>query len=174
VDWTEIRARCEPRVAVLLQHVPEPWDVNVFLDRLERFRGRDIDLCEVSWTAGESTGAWRRRRDHDVIVYPANTSSLHQDHIILHEVGHLVCEHRGRCVLSLHEAQRRAPHLAPAAFAHLLDRVAVQAEEHQAEAIATMLLARVSRQPRRWRRHVPLDASTAATVTRLTSVFDQP
>ncbi|GAA4864132.1 hypothetical protein [Saccharopolyspora rosea] len=176
MDWARVRADCRLRVAHLLRGVelPNPWDVNEFLDRLERHRGRDIDLCAVAWTAGESTGAWQRRADHDVIVYPVNTSPLHQDHIILHEVGHLVSDHSGRCVLSVREAQRRAPHLAPAAFAHLLDRAAVQAEEHEAETIATMLLARITRQRRRRRPFPPPDAPTEATVTRLNSVFDQP
>ncbi|WP_460962101.1 hypothetical protein [Parasphingorhabdus pacifica] len=156
VEWTELRARCEPRVEHLLRTIglPNPWDINEFCDRLERHRGRDIDLVPVRWTVvrwtvGESTGAWQRRDDYDIIGYAENTSSVHQDHIILHEIGHVISEHRGRCVLSVQEAQQRAPHLAPAAFAHLLDRVSVEAEEHEAETIATMILARIARQSRR-------------------------
>ncbi|GAA4887674.1 hypothetical protein GCM10023222_53900 [Saccharopolyspora cebuensis] len=176
VEWTELRARCRPRVDELLRTVglPDPWDVDAFLDRLERARGRQIDLCAMAWTVGESTGGWQRRADHDIIVYPDNTTSLHQDHIILHEVGHLVSQHAGRCVLSLREAQRRAPSLHPAAFAHLLDRLTLEAEEHEAETIATMLLARIGRQLRRDHRPAPPDAPTAAALGRLTSTFDEP
>lgn len=149
VEWENLRARCQQRVNVLLQHVrlPNPWDINEFLDRLERHRGRDIDLCAISWSIGDSTGAWRQYSDHDVIAYAENTSGFHQDHIILHEIGHMISEHRGRCILSEEDAQRIAPNLAPAAFAHLLDRVAGATEEHEAETIASLIHQRVSKRP---------------------------
>lgn len=151
VDWPRLRARCRQRVDDLLGHtgVPNPWDINEFLDRLERHRGRDIDLCAISWSPGDSCGAWQRHRDHDVIAYTENTSGFHQDHIILHEVGHMISRHRGRCVLSQEEAQRVAPDLAPAALAHLLGRSGAQAEEHEAETIAVLIhqRARVRPQP---------------------------
>jgi hypothetical protein len=149
VDWFSLRARCQQRVDNLLQHtgIPNPWDINQFLDRLERHRGRDIDLCAISWTAGDSCGAWQQREDHDVIAYAENTSGFHQDHIILHEIGHMISEHCGRCVLSEDEAQRIAPDLAPAAFAHLLDRSTGEAEEHEAEMIASLIHQRVRVRP---------------------------
>lgn len=178
MDQTELRILCTHRVDALLSAVPlpNPWDIDTFLDRLEHHRKRAIDLAAVQWTVGDSTGAWRRREDHDIIAYPANTSPVHQDHIILHEVAHMVADHRGRCVLSVQEAHQRAPTLAPAAFAHLLDRVNIQSEEREAETMAIMILARIARQDRRSRRSKagrPLDGSTAATLTRLTSAFDQ-
>lgn len=130
--------------------IPDPWSVNEFLARLERFRGRDIDLCAVSWTPGDSTGAWRRYADYDVVAYATNTSPVHQDLIILHEVAHLLFDHRGQCVLAVEDAQRLAPDLRPSAFAHLLDRAHGVIEEHEAEVLATMILARVAAQhPRR-------------------------
>lgn len=151
VDSTDLQKRCTRRVREIEHEVgiPDPWSVNEFLDGLERFQGHDIDLCAVVWLPGESTGAWQHYPDHDVIAYAANTSPLHQDLIILHEVGHLVSNHRGRCVLSEEEAQRRAPDLAPAAFAHLLDRVNGATEEHEAEMMATMILARTTKRNRR-------------------------
>jgi hypothetical protein len=149
VEWENLRARCQQRVNVLLQHVrlPNPWDINEFLDRLEHHRGRDIDLCAVSWTVGDSCGAWRRHSDHDVIAYAENTSGFHQDHIILHEIGHMISGHRGHCILSEEDAQRIAPDLAPAALAHLLDRAVGEAEEHEAETIASLIHQRVSKRP---------------------------
>ena len=92
VDWPKLRARCRQRVDDLLGHtgIPDPWDVNEFLDRLERHRRRDIDLCAITWSPGNSCGAWQQHPDHDVIAYAENTSGFHQDHIILHEVGHMI------------------------------------------------------------------------------------
>lgn len=164
VDWYALRTRCQQRVDDLLQHigVPQPWDINEFIDRLERHRDRAIDLCAISWTEGGSAGAWQGRPDHDVIAYAANTSSFHQDHIILHEIGHMISQHRGRCVLSEDDAQRIAPDLAPAAFAHLLDRSNAEAEEHEAEMIASLI-----HQQARERPQVAAEVTPTATAQRL-------
>lgn len=151
VDWPRLRARCRQRVDDLLGHtgVPDPWDINEFLDRLERHRRRDIDLCAISWSPGDSCGAWQQHPDHDVIAYTENTSGFHQDHIILHEVGHMISQHRGRCLFSQEQAQRIAPDLTPVALAHLLDCSGAQAEEQEAETIAVLIhqRARVRSEP---------------------------
>ena len=150
MDRSALRARCHQRVNDLLRHtgLPCPWDINQFLDRLERHRGRDIDLCAVVWSPGESCGAWQQHQDHDVIAYAEHTSGFHQDHIILHEIGHMISNHRGRCVLSQEEAQRIAPDLAPAALAHLLGRSGGQVEEHVAETIAALIHQRARVRPK--------------------------
>ncbi|WP_254126082.1 hypothetical protein [Amycolatopsis sp. CA-230715] len=147
MESAQLRRQCHRRVRGLVRSIglPAPWDINEFVDRLERHRGRPIDLCAVQWTPGESSGAWRAHHDHDVIAFCANTTSVHQDAIIPHELAHMIAEHRGRCVLSEEEAQRRAPDLAPAAFAHLLDRVNLPGEEQEAELTARLVLARIAR-----------------------------
>jgi kynureninase len=61
---------------------------------------------------------------------------------ILHEIGHLVSAHEGQCVLTESDAQRLAPHLAPAALAHLLERSHGDAEEHEAELIVMLIYQR--------------------------------
>ncbi len=167
VDWPGLRARCQQRVDDLLRHtgLPYPWDINQFLDRLERHRRRDIDLCAIAWSPGDSCGAWQQRPDHDVIAYAENTSGFHQDHIILHEVGHLISQHRGRCVLSQEDAQRIAPDLAPAALAHLLDPCGGQVEEHEAETIAALIHQRA-----RVRTQLAIDVMPPAVAQRLTRI----
>jgi hypothetical protein len=167
VDWSGLRVRCHQRVEDLLRHtgLPHPWDINQFLDRLECHRGRAIDLCAVTWHPGVSCGAWLARPDHDVIAYAQNTSGFHQDHIILHEVGHMISQHRGRCVLSDEEAHRIAPDLTPAAFAHLLGRSGAQAEEYEAETIAALIHQRARLRPQ-----LATDILCPADAQRLTRV----
>ncbi|MDT7718530.1 MAG: hypothetical protein QOH09_4522 [Pseudonocardiales bacterium] len=173
VDWSGLRARCCQRVDDLLRHtgLPYPWNINQFLDRLERHRGRDIDLCAVAWNFGDSCGAWQQRPDHDVIAYTENTSGFHQDHIILHEVGHMISQHCGRCVLSQEDAQRIAPDLAPAALAHLLDRSGGQAEEHEAETIAALIHQRACVRPQLSIDGIP--PAAAQRLTRLEYIFGE-
>jgi hypothetical protein len=83
------------------------WGINQFLDRLERHRRRDIDLC----------------------------------------------------------AARIAPDLVPAAFAHLLDRSTGEAEEHEAETIASLIHQRVRVRPQ-----LAIDVVPPAAAQRLTRV----
>lgn len=173
VNSTRLRRRCERRVDALVAEIglPAPWDMNEFLDRLERHRGRDIDLCAVSWTSGDSSGAWHANPDHDVIAYASNTATVHQDHIILHEIGHLISAHRGRCVLSEQEAQRLAPDLAPAAFVHLLDRVSTRADEQEAELIAVLLHQRALRHRPQLAADSDTTPHTARRLSRVEYVF---
>jgi hypothetical protein len=148
LTWLGTYARCRRRVRTLDREVgiPNPWDINAFLDGLERYRGRQIDLCALSWIRGASAGAWRAYPDHDVIAYSENTSPVHQDAIILHEIGHMIAGHRGRCVLSIEQAQLQAPDLAPAAFVHMLERTDATAAEQEAELTARMVIARIAGQ----------------------------
>jgi hypothetical protein len=164
-----LRDRCQRRVNDLLSRigVPHPWDINEFCDRLERHRGREIDLCAIAWSPGHSCGAWEQHPDHDVIAYAENTSGCHQDHIILHEVGHMISHHRGRCVLSQEQAQHIAPDLLPAALAHLLDRAGAQTEEEEAELIAMLIHHRAYVRPQ-----LVLDLLPPAAARRLTRVAD--
>lgn len=173
VAENNLRELVAARVDTLLQDVrlPVPWNIDTFIDRLERARGREIDLCEVTWSLGESTGAWQARPDRDVIAYATNTSALHQDHVILHEIGHMLQGHRGQCVLSVSEAQRRAPDLTLTALTHLLDRVTVGGEEREAELFALLLQARIAKQDRSRAARRPADRRTAATLERVAATF---
>ncbi|WP_307845905.1 hypothetical protein [Saccharomonospora sp. NB11] len=175
---SDTRRRCEELVETVLSRtgIPQPWNLNDWLDRLERVRGRDIDLCAVPWSPGEPTGAWQRHADYDLIAYPDNTAGFHQDHIILHEVGHMLFEHSGRCVLSDEEARRIAPDLRPDAFTHLFGRTSTAVEEDEAEGFAHLVHARVAAAravppPRRHR--TPPNRSSQTMVARLTTTFDR-
>ncbi|GAB3492134.1 hypothetical protein [Amycolatopsis cihanbeyliensis] len=140
--YAELRRRSEARVRELERSVgiPVPLDVDQLVDRLEQHRGRPIDLYPTARAAGGTCGMWVREADRDVIVYAAQTSSLHQDHIILHEVGHMIAEHEGECLLSVGDAARMAPHVRPELIEHLFARSAYSSEDEQeAEMIASLL-----------------------------------
>ncbi|TKG61506.1 hypothetical protein [Prauserella endophytica] len=142
MELQRLRDECEGLVEAVVTEVglPRPWSINAFLDRLEPWHGREIDLCAVRWAVGESTGGWQRRGDHDVIAYPENTTGAHQDHIICHELGHMLQQHEGQCVLSVAEARAIAPSLSLTALGHLLQRADQAQEERDAERFATLLL----------------------------------
>ncbi|WP_033294329.1 hypothetical protein [Amycolatopsis jejuensis] len=138
-----VRVRARTRVRDLLRDVPapQPWSMNAWIDRLEQHRGRDIDLVAVDYAPGQPSGAWQRHDDFDLIAYASSTSVLHQDHIIAHEIAHLLCEHQGECVLTEAEAAAVAPDLSADLLSHLLTRVTTDGDEYEAELIAVFLMS---------------------------------
>ena len=80
-----------------LPEIPRPWDVGEFTDRVARQRGRPIELIPrtMSHYASVATGLWVRRPEMDQIVYDTAGTELHQSHVILHELSHMLCNHEG-------------------------------------------------------------------------------
>jgi len=126
--------------------LPRPFDVNLFLDQLERLRGRRIDLHPVADTSGGPCGLWVKEVGRDVIAYAAGTSPLHQSHIILHECGHMIGDHRTGCALNVSEVQQLAPFVRPELIQHMFARSTYNLrEEQEAEMIAYLIRLTCSR-----------------------------
>jgi hypothetical protein len=144
-----VRAGARARVRAVLQHVPlpQPWSMNAWVDRLESWRGREIDLVPVSYRPGQASGAWQARQDYDLIAYTAHTSALHQDHIIAHEIAHMLCAHKGTCLMSESEAAAVAPDLSAQTLAHIIARVTTSSDEYEAELIAVLLMSEATTAP---------------------------
>ncbi|MFD5129146.1 hypothetical protein [Streptomyces olindensis] len=69
---------------------PLPLGVTKLCELLAEQRGTPIRLLEWDLPADGPFGVLLSRQDEDVIVYQAKTTKAHQEHIILHEVGHIV------------------------------------------------------------------------------------
>jgi hypothetical protein len=141
------RARQRVTAQLIDTPPPVPWNLDAWVNLLEVARDRPIDLVPFTYRTGSALGAWHRLRGRDVIAYPANTSVVHQDYIVLHEIAHMLCEHLGRCVLSEDEVARRAPDLSDTTLHHLLTRVTAEDGEAEAEAIATVIMRAATTRP---------------------------
>ncbi|MFJ6705625.1 MULTISPECIES: hypothetical protein [unclassified Streptomyces] len=76
--------------------VTPPLDVDELCQALSRRRGRPLYLRAAPLPKPGPSGMWAEYDTYDVILYQQETTRLHQDHIILHEVGHiLVAENEG-------------------------------------------------------------------------------
>ncbi|MEU8887275.1 hypothetical protein [Streptomyces sp. NPDC048442] len=74
-----------------------------------------------------------------MIVYQSETTKLHQDHIILHEVGHILADHPGISPEKLQGAM--APDGRPEAVRSTQHREMYDtAQELEAEMVATIIL----------------------------------
>jgi hypothetical protein len=161
-----LRQRCESLVAGLA--LPRPFDATEFVATLARDRGRPIDLVPMTVGSAAPCGMIASTSRAEYILYPTNTTGLHQRHILFHEVGHLLCEHRGSGALDAATARALLPHLSIDLVRRVLGRTVYDEEqEREAELIASLLSRRVAREDRPARRR-----ERAGGLAQLGSVFE--
>lgn len=129
--------------------IPEQWDRERFVSDLAKLRGRPIRLIptDTASLAGSPCGLWVVRPDEDIIFHESGTSDYHIDHIIRHEVGHMILGHdraqMGDAVPdSAAELFRRLlPDIDPAGVRAVLGRLDFASEqEREAETFASLLM----------------------------------
>ncbi|MEV1081914.1 hypothetical protein AB0I98_27300 [Streptomyces sp. NPDC050211] len=91
-----------------------PLDVDELCQALSRRRGRPLYLREAPLPKPGPSGMWVEYDDYDVILYQQETTRLHQDHIKLHEIGHiLVAENEEAAKRAAGETTKEAPAVDP-------------------------------------------------------------
>ncbi|WP_267241631.1 toxin [Streptomyces sp. PR69] len=123
--------------------LPQTADVAELCRHLSEIRDRPITLVPMQMPASQPCGMWVAARDEDLIFYDANTTSAHQEHIILHELGHIICCHRGAGWLDEASARLLFPNLDPDLVRDMLLRATYDdVQEQEAEVIAYLLSQR--------------------------------
>ena len=145
--------------------VPEPFSLARFQAQLAESRGRPLYLHRIDPQPGTGApcGMWLSTAGADHIFYVAGSSRLHQQNIILHEIGHMLWDHtlggRTDAVATL------LPDLDPAMVARTLLRTSYSApQEQEAEMMAAIILERAG-----WPSAAP---STTGVLARLQEVFE--
>lgn len=161
--------------------MPDPFDVRALCDRIGQARGRPIHLLPLALPTGSPCGLWLSTSSAEYVVYEERTSPLHREHIVLHELGHLLCDHEAAPVLGEDVSRLLLPNLDPRMVARVLGRTHYTAEEEQeAEMIASMILQRARRGvPAPVRRTGPVpphpsDHDGADVVARIESSLEHP
>lgn len=140
MDIRTLRKRYMTRIRDLA--IPIPFDVRIFTSTLSDRRCRPIVLQPMP-LLGEPFGAWIEEASVDVVFYEQRTTPLHQQHIILHELGHVLCDHRGIADIELAKSLSSDTGLPVERLRALRDGRYTGEEEQEAEMIATLILARV-------------------------------
>jgi hypothetical protein len=144
VSAREIRRRCEKLVEDL--EIPVPFDVHVLCARVAAKRGRSIELRAITMPAGGPCGVWVSAAGRDFIFYERHTSGLHQEHIVLHEIGHFLSDHEASSVLDPDISRLLLPDLDPLVVKRVLQRTHYSVDnEREAETIASLILERANR-----------------------------
>ncbi|RZS40735.1 uncharacterized protein DUF955 [Herbihabitans rhizosphaerae] len=117
-----------------------PLDVAVLCRRVGEKRGKPVRLVPHPIPVPGPFGAWISTDTADYILYQQETSTAHQNHIILHELGHILAGHSS-------DEQDDAllgelyPDLEPDAVRRALRRTSYDSkQEREAETVATIIL----------------------------------
>ncbi|MGW7327880.1 hypothetical protein ACWGIU_04530 [Streptomyces sp. NPDC054840] len=133
-----LRKRCRSILREL--GVTAPLRVPELCRLLGEHRGRPIRLVPYSLPVPGPYGLWIAGAQADFIFYQKETSQAHQDHIVLHEVGHILADHRSD---EPEDAvwQEVLPDLSIEVINRALRRTSYAEErEREAELVATIIL----------------------------------
>ena len=141
-----LRRRCRQLLHSL--DIRPPLDVVDLCERVGRQRGKPIRLVEHALPVPGPFGAWISTPSAEFILYQKETSGPHQNHIILHELGHILAEHTSDEQdyvlvggLEPSSVRERYPDLDPGAVRRALRRTSYDtADEREAELVATIIL----------------------------------
>ncbi|MEV6626325.1 hypothetical protein AB0M83_37510 [Amycolatopsis sp. NPDC051106] len=119
--------------------LPASFDVPALCAALGERRGRPIRLLPLPGLS-EVCGLWIATDTTDLIAYERHTSAPHQDHIVLHEIGHMLCDHYPASLTPAEQMRLLLPSLDPAMVRRVLGRAGyTSVEEREAEFFASML-----------------------------------
>ncbi|MFY1632065.1 hypothetical protein ACN27F_02070 [Solwaraspora sp. WMMB335] len=153
--------------------LPVPFHLEEFLDRWSRHRGgRPISLFPL--TVAElpvgTCGLWLALPDQDIVAFPVDAPRNHRDHIVLHEVGHMLAAHAAGPDRPAAGFADLLPDLDPAMVRSVLGRCAYgDVPEQEAELIASLIMHRsLGSGPR-----VPLGGRVGVVVERMERTLDR-
>lgn len=139
--------RCRRTVDAL--SLPDPFDVAEFVRALAARRGRPIEMVPVTARPNLPCGLLLTTAGADYILYSADTTPLHQQHILLHEAAHLVCGHDTAAPVGGSGTDALLPHLPDALVHRVLGRtVYTEPQEREAELLASLIRSRAARDER--------------------------
>ncbi|MFI8192213.1 ImmA/IrrE family metallo-endopeptidase [Streptomyces sp. NPDC085946] len=142
--------------------------------KLSGLRGKSIHLVPMTIPGHSVNGMWISTNMADFIIYEARTTRAHQEHIIAHELAHMLCGHQAVDNADNTVLRQLFPDIAPEVVRRVLLRTRYSdSNEQEAEMMASLLLAR-GRQPHD--AAPPLHCSDDEVVSRLRAAIatDQP
>ncbi len=120
--------------------------MQVFCDRIAARRGRPLHLHSVPGITGADAlcGVWIATETSDHVFHEAATSPLHRDHIVLHEISHMLLGHSSIIDGAGAGNAQLFPDIDPATVTSLLNRVSyTNSDEQAAERLAGLIAAKI-------------------------------
>jgi len=139
----ELRRRCKARLRRMT--LPDPFDLAELCATVSAGRGRPLHVRGIPGpaTAERPCGLWIATAGEDWIFVDRGTSPLHRQHIVLHELAHMICGHAAADLPENGLLARLFPDLSPDMVRTVLNRSGYRsAFEREAETLASLILAR--------------------------------
>ncbi|WP_205629718.1 hypothetical protein [Jiangella muralis] len=144
MDLRHVRQRCEEKLRTL--SLPRPFSLDEFCATLVRIRQRPLRLLPIPGNDDGPCGLWVSTQEADYVFHQVATSPLHQEHIILHELAHMVFDHAAVRESAAGIRSRLLPALDPMMVAAVLARSAYTTEQElEAETFADLVGGRAHR-----------------------------
>jgi len=99
VEYRRLRARIN--LLLLDVGIPEPWNLDQFVEHVAAHNGRPIRLMAVDVPADGPDAMWVATEYLDAILYDRKLKDLHWEQVISHELSHILLCHRGNSVAGL-------------------------------------------------------------------------
>ncbi|MET7765714.1 hypothetical protein ABZS71_28220 [Streptomyces sp. NPDC005393] len=137
----QIRKRCQALIDTL--NLPRPFSVDALVQQLSARRGRPIRIHTVPiGFATNACGLWISTNLSDDIYVEEKATKFHQEHIILHEIGHILFGHG----ITDQETRGALTTLLPGLSYDLISRVLARTnytteQEQEAELVASLIHA---------------------------------
>ncbi|MCB5168257.1 ImmA/IrrE family metallo-endopeptidase [Streptomyces bambusae] len=103
-------------------------------------RGRPIDVLPLSLPTGGPHGLWVATAARDHIFVEERLVPVHRRQVVLHEIGHVLCDHPASPVMTALDSRALLPSLDPDVVLRVLGREhSSSAAEIEAETIASLI-----------------------------------
>jgi len=141
-----MRSRHEQRIKALNLPARRRISVTRLCEMISRDRGRSILLVPMKLPMSNVDGIWLSTRiGVDCIAIESRLSPVHQLGVILHELGHLLCDHQEAQVIDLEATKLVWPSLRPEWVRRVLGRDhSDSTTERDAEYVASLLSAHIT------------------------------
>jgi hypothetical protein len=141
---SRLRKRCWEVVRRL--RLPDPFSVSALCDSISAHRGRTLYLHSLEKPEGVldmPCGMWVATDIADHVFFEQQTSTFHQEHIILHELGHMICGHTIAMLGDEFDPSAISEHTGGELVQQALLRASYNTrQEQEAELVATLILDR--------------------------------
>jgi hypothetical protein len=150
-DLKRLRRACEQQLRGL--RIPSPFNLEAFADEVQARRGRrrlQILPLPIPASSVSPYGVWiATRTGEDFILHEPHTTALHRAQIVLHELGHMLFDHRPDAVLDEEAIKVMLPDLDPGVVTSVLSRHELHGRqaEQEAEMLASVVLERAGYAP---------------------------
>ncbi|MEU8463960.1 hypothetical protein [Streptomyces sp. NPDC029003] len=142
-DWRELRMQYQALIGRF--RLSHPFEVDELCTAIAAERGRPLMLLPmpaVMPVGAGVCGMWVSFGTVDHVYYNVVTSRPHQTHIVLHELAHILLDHRDSTAPEHGMLEQLFPDLDPAMAARLLGRTRMKAttrQEQEAELLASVM-----------------------------------